>query len=242
MNVLVSRSSNKKLARQAGLWYLVVVLTGMFSLAYVPARLIDWNDATATFNNLVAGQALFRLGIVSGLVCYTAFVFLPLALYRLLSPVHERLARLMVVLALVSVPISFVNLLNKLAALSLTGGDAYLSAWPREQLVSQVMFYLNQYDNGLLIVQIFWGLWLLPLGLLVFKSGFLPKALGVVLVLGCCGYLINFLGFSLFPQYAELGISAAVRLPASLGEIGTCLWLLIVGARSQQNDEEGIRL
>jgi len=218
----------------AGFWYLIVVVTGMFSLAYVPSQLIVWDDATTTFNNLLNEQWLFRLGIVSGLVCYTAFALLPLALYRLLSPVHERAARLMVVLALVSVPISFVNLLNKMAVLSLTSGEAYLGALPKEQLIAQVMFYLNQYDNGILIVQIFWGLWLLPFGYLVFQSGFLPRALGVLLMLGCVGYLINFLGFSLFPaRYAELGIASLVRLPASLGEIGACLWLLILGAKER---------
>jgi hypothetical protein len=136
----------------------------------------------------------------------------------------------MVILAVVSVPISFVNLLNKFAALSLTSDQKHLSVYSKVELQAQVMHYLIQYDNGILIVQVFWGLWLFPLGYLVFKSGILPKLLGILLMLGCFSYLINFLGHSIMNNYSELGISSYVRLPASLGEIGICLWLLVFGA------------
>jgi hypothetical protein len=78
---------------------------------------------------------------------------------------------------------------------------------------------------------VFWGLWLLPFGYLVYKSGFLPKILGILLMAGCFGYLVNFLGGFLFPQYASIGIAKFVSLPATLGEIGTCLWLLIIGLK-----------
>jgi hypothetical protein len=93
------------------------------------------------------------------------------------------------------------------------------------------MFYLKQYDHGIMIVQIFWGLWLLPLGYLIFKSGIMPKLLGVLLMLGCLGYLVNFVGQFLIPGYSDTGISSIVSLPAGLGEIGTCLWLLVKGAK-----------
>ncbi len=220
-------------ARLAGLIYLVVVLTGIFSLAYVPGQLIVWDDAATTFDQISASEPLFRLEIVSGVVCYIAFLLLPLVLYRLLRSVNETYARLMVALAVVSVPLSLVNLQNKLAVLSLTSGDSYLNALSPEQLQAQVMFYLNQYDQGILLVSVFWGLWLLPFGYLVFRSGFLPKVLGILLMLGCLGYLTNFLGNSLVPGYSALGISSYVRMPATLGEIGTCLWLLIVGVRKR---------
>jgi hypothetical protein len=225
--------SNKKKARIAGLLYLVVVLTGIISLAYIPSKLIVWDNVATTFNNIVNSQFLFRLGIVSGLICYTFFVFLPLALYRLLKSVNKIYAQAMVVLAVVSVPISFVNMLNKFAVLSLVSDPSLQKVYTNEQLQNQVLFYLNQYDYGNLIVQIFWGLWLFPFGYLVYKSGFLPRILGVFLMLGCFSYLINFLGFSLLSNYAELGISSIVRLPASIGEIGTCLWLLIMGAKNK---------
>jgi hypothetical protein len=186
-------TSNKKKARIAGALYAVVVLTGIFSLAYIPSRFITWDDPANTFNAIKESELLFRLGIVSSLVCYVCFLFLPLALYRLLKPVDELCARLMVLLALVSVPISFINIQNKLAVLSLINPENK-TAGTIDQLESQVMFYLNQYDNGILIVSIFWGLWLFPFGYLVYKSGLIPKLFGILLMLGCFGYLINFCG------------------------------------------------
>ncbi|KAF2079166.1 DUF4386 domain-containing protein [Flavobacterium sharifuzzamanii] len=220
-----SNLSYRTTGRIAGLLYLVVVLTGIFSLGYVPSKLIVWDNASVTFNNISESEFLFRLGIVSSLICYTFFLFLPLVLYKLLKPVNETYAIYMVVLAVVSVPISFINMQNKFAVLSIIGSH--------HKDAEQVMFYLNQYDYGNLIVQIFWGLWLFPLGYLIFKSGIIPKFFGILLMLGCLGYLINFFANTLFPSYSELGISSYVRLPASLGEIGTCLWLLIMGAKNK---------
>ena len=226
--------STKKTARVAGLIYLIVVLTGIFSLAYVPKNLITWNNANLTFNKIIASELLFRAGIFSSVVCYTAFIFLPIVLYQLLKRVNEFYAKLMTILALVSVPISFVNLQNKFSILTLISKDEYLKIYSNEQLQNKVMFYLNQYNNGISLVSIFWGLWLLPFGYLIYKSEFLPKILGILLMLGCFGYLINFTGNMFIKNYAEIGISKFVSLPASIGEIGTCLWLLIVGARHKK--------
>lgn len=214
--------------------YLVVVLTGIFSLAYVPSKLLVSGDAAATARNIVASESLFRLGIAGSLVCYTAFLFLPLALYKLLRPVQEDYAKLMVILAVVSVPISFVNVLNKFAALTLASGADDLNAIETARLQAQMMFHLDLYDSGILIVQVFWGLWLWPFGYLVFQSGILPKVLGILLMMGCLGYLINVTGHLLLPHYSETGISGYLRLPATLGEIGTCLWLLIMGAKEHK--------
>ena len=225
-------TSNKKKARIAGLLYFVVVLTGVFSLAYVPSKLIIWNNPTATFNAIKEFETLFRLGIVSGLICYSFFLILPIALYKLLKPINEFYAKLMVLLAVISVPISFVNIQNKFAVLSLINSDNPIT-FTNEQLKNQVMFYLNQYDNGILIVSIFWGLWLFPFGYLVYKSGFLPKIFGVLLMVGCIGYLINFIGNTLIPDYSAFGISQYVSMPSALGEIGICLWLLIMGAKEK---------
>lgn len=223
--------SNKRTARIAGLLYLIVVLAGIFSLAYVPSQIDAAGDAAATVRNLIAHESLFRLGIVAGLVCYTAFLLLPLALYRLLSPYGRQPAVLMVAFAVVSVPIAFLATLNKFVVLSLLSGADYLRIFSAEELQARVMLSLDAYGDGLLVTQIFWGLWLLPFGCLVFKSGILPRVLGILLMLGCFGYLINFTGRVLFPGYAESGIAGFVRLPASLGEIGICLWLLVMGAR-----------
>lgn len=225
--------ANKKTARIAGFLYLGVVLTGIFSLMYVPSKLIVWDNPIDTFNNITSNQTLFRLGIVGGLACYTFFLFLPLVLYKLFKPVNENDAKVMVILALVSVPIFFINAQNQLTVLSLINDYNDLTIFSVEQIQSQVMFYLNRYDQGMLIVHIFSGLWLFPFGYLVFKSGFIPKFFGVLLILGCFGYIINFLGFSLISNYSEMGISKYISLPASLGEIGICLWLIIFGAKTK---------
>lgn len=225
-------TSNKKKARIAGLLYLVVVITGLFSLAYVPSKIIIWDDSTTTFNAIKASETLFRFGIVSSVICYVFFLLLPLALYKLLKPVNKFYAPLMVLLAVVSVPISFINILNKLSVLSLVNSE-HSKAFTIEELKSQIMFHLNQYDNGILLVSIFWGLWLFPFGYLVYKSGFLPKIFGVLLIMGCFGYLINFLGTILVSGYSDMGFAHYVSIPSALGEIGICLWLLIMGAKEK---------
>lgn len=228
-NHSLSRSNNS-LARQAGLFYLGVVLTGIFSLMYVPSQLIVWSDAATTFKNISTSETLFRWGIVSSMACYVFFIFLPLSLFRLLESVNRWYAQLMVVLSIVSVPISFLNLSHKFSILNLLHPELP-STLTQVQVQEQVMFHLNAYNDGIVIASVFWGLWLFPFGYLIFKSGILPKALGVMLMVGCFGYLINIVANLINPTYADLGIAGWVRLPASLGEIGTCLWLLIMGAK-----------
>lgn len=228
-------SPNKTTARIAGLLYLVVVVTGFFYLMYVPSQLHVRGDAAATVNNILASRRLFGLGIAAGVACYTAFLLLPLVLYRLLGHVSRDIAVLMVAFAVVSVPVSLGNLSHKLDVLSLLGGAEHLQGFSAEQVRAHVMIALDAYRNGMRISEIFWGLWLLPFGYLVFKSGFLPKVLGVFLMLGCLGYLVNILAPLLFRGYAEAGIETFVSLPSAIGEIGICLWLLIVGVRAPRN-------
>lgn len=229
----MTTTTNQQTARLAGLLYLGVVLTGIFSLMYVPSKHIVWNDAAITYRNIVTSATVFRVWIVSGLLCYVFFLFLPLVLYRLLQPVHTTYAMLMVLLAVLSVPVFFINAQNLFNILSLITGTNNLYGFTTEQLEAQVLLYLTQYNNGLRIVHIFSGLWLFPFGYLVVKSGFLPKILGVLLMLGCFGYLLNFIGNTLLANYAALGISSFISLPASIGEIGICLWLLFVGVKNK---------
>jgi hypothetical protein len=141
----------------------------------------------------------------------------------------------MVLLAVVVVPMYFINVQNEFTVLSLISTSSNFYGLTAEQIQSQVLLYLEQYDNGMRIIHIFSGLWLFPFGYLVFKSGFLPKVFGILLMLGCFGYLIIFLGNTLIPNFSELGISSYISLPASLGEIGICLWLLIMGAKDKQH-------
>ncbi|MBP6748194.1 MAG: DUF4386 domain-containing protein [Xanthomonadaceae bacterium] len=226
------RPNHKALARTAGAIYLIVVLTGVFGLMYVPSRLFVRDDATATVRNLVEHTDLFRLGIAAGFLGYIAFLLLPLALHRLLGAVSSRAAALMVAFATASVPISLFNLTHKLDVLSLLGDAAYLRAFSVEQRDAMVMLSLDAYNNGIAVAMLFWGLWLLPFGYLVYKSGFLPRTLGILLMLGCFGYLIQLFGDTLFANYAQSALSGVVTLPATLGEIGICFWLLIVGTKN----------
>ena len=228
-------SSSKAIARIAGLLYLIVVVTGFFNLIYVPSQLQVPDDAAATVSNILASKQLFGLGIAAGVVCYTAFLLLPLVLYKLLGGINRDVAVLMVAFALVSVPISLLNLSHKLDVLSLLGDADYLQAFTAGQLQTQVMLSLEAYRNGALISEIFWGLWLLPFGYLVFKSRFIPRVLGILLMLGCFGYLVNIVGPTLLPGYADTAIASIVSVPSGLGEIGTCLWLLIAGVRERKS-------
>jgi hypothetical protein len=221
--------ANKNTARLAGLIYLIVVITGIFSLAYVPSKLIVWSDAAKTFQQISESQTLFRMSLVSSIICYIAFLLLPFVLYRLLHSVNEIAAKLMVILAVVSVPISMLNLQNKYSVLTLINDTNYLKIFGESQISSKTMLLLENYDRGILIVSIFWGLWLFPFGFLVYKSGFLPRVLGILLMLGCCGYLVNFVGNTMSENYSGSLISNIASKPQALGEIGTCLWLLIRG-------------
>ena len=220
---------NKSTARLAGFLYLIVVLTGMFSLLYVPSQLIVPGDSAVTVSNIIAHETLFRLAIVASVICYLAFLALPLVLFKLLNHVNRTHAIIMVALATVSVPITLINLLNKFAVLTWLGTEDYIAG---DQVQAQVMLHLDYYNNGIRLASIFWGLWLFPFGYLVFKSGFIPRIFGILLMAGCFGYLINFTGNFLFPGYDELGISGIISIPSGLGEIGVCLWLLIVGVRN----------
>lgn len=212
-------------ARVAGLIYLVVVVTGMFSLAYAPSRLFAGADPLAIAADLSANEQLFRLSIASELVCYTAFLLLPLALYRLLAPVGRSAAVVMVALVAVSVPITLFNLTHHLDILRLVTDDA-----SNPSQLTRMSRALDSYNDGQFIAQLFWGLWLVPFGYLVFRSGFLPRLLGVVLVLAGAGYVVSVFGRLLFEGFAESGIAPYLRAPR-IGEILICLWMLAFGAR-----------
>lgn len=230
--------ANKKTARLAGFLYLLVVILGIFSLMYVPSQLIVWDNPAATVENIRTSEFLFRLEILSGLLCYLFFLLLPFVLYQLFKKVNKTYAVLMTVLAAISVPISFSNFVHMFDILSLTSNAGHLSIYTPEQIQAQVMLALESYSHGNLVAQVFWSLWLFPFGYLVFKSGFLPKLLGIFLMVGSCGYFIDFLGRTLCGDYGSLWISDYITIPASIGEIGTCLWLLIMGIKESPKGTE----
>lgn len=219
--------------RLAGFFYLLLVIFGILNLMYVPSQLnINWEDATKTVDALRQSQTLFKWGIVFAVISYFAFIGLLISLFYLLKPVDKVYAAVMAVLGLISIPISYINLTHKLAVLSLLGNDGFVQLLSQSDLEFQVMSSLSAYNDGINISQIFWGLWLFPFGYLVFKSGFLPKVLGIFLMLGCFGYLTEFFAGLLIPTWAGSTTQSIIGLPATIGEIGICLWMLIAGART----------
>ena len=222
-------SPDSRTARIAGVLYLIVVLSGFFSIAYVPSQIILKSDPAATLGNLEASKRLWQLGIVGSLICYSAFLILPLALYRLLSSVGRNAAALMVTFAVTSVPLAIVNLRHHLDVLSLLNRTGLLQGLSDGQVSAQMLLSLEAFRNGALLTEVFWGLWLLPFGYLVFRSGFLPRILGVLLMLGCFGYLFNVFGTVISPEHSASTLASLVSIPSALGEIGTCLWLLLFG-------------
>ena len=177
---------------------------------------------------LIAGALLFLL----------AFLLLPLVLYRLFRSTHHTAAVLMVALALAGIPIALVSVSHRLDALALLTDARFSQAFAPAQLQALAALSLEAYGNGLLVTRLFWGLWLLPFGYLVLKSGFLPRLLGVLLMLGCLGYMVNVFGELLVPDYFDTWIADYAGLPAAAGEIGTCLWLLLVGARRSKGNDD----
>jgi len=226
--------SKNNTARLAGFTYLILVLTGIFYLLYVPKQLVAWGDGAATAHNILNDVFLFRLGIFVGVISNITFLVLPFILYKLFEPVNKSVAFIMVALAVVSVPFSLSYTVNLLDILTLLSGSQFLDTLEIEQVHTQVMLALNSYYNGMAIVKVFWGLWLFPFGYLAFKSNYLPKVFGIALMMGCFSYLIKFSGGILFPT---IDIPSFVGYPSSFGEIGICLWLLIMGIKDKKDDK-----
>ncbi|MGC4071609.1 MAG: DUF4386 domain-containing protein [Nibricoccus sp.] len=220
-----------KTSRLAGFLYLVVVVTGIFSLGYVPSQIPLSGDPRTAIDNIKGAEQMFRFGIAAFIILQVSFLLLPLVLFKLLRPVNEAAAICMVVLAVVSVPLALVALSGRMDLLLLATNTSYTEGLGAQQVHAEVLLALGQHRNQLLLTKVFWGLWLFPFGWLVFKSGFLPKILGLFLMLGCFGYLVEVFGRLLVPGYAESAVARFAVKPASIGEIGTCLWLLIVGVR-----------
>jgi hypothetical protein len=221
-------SSAKNPGRFTGLLYVLVSIPGAFALLYVPSKLIVGGNATATANNIAASETLFRLGIAAQLISQALFIFVALALYDLLKGVNQRHASLMVTLIVVSIPIAFLNELNAIAALVLVRGADFLSIFEKPQRDALAMLFLNLHSHGFDVAAIFWGLWLFPLGLLVYRSGFLPRILGVLLMVNCFTYLVNSFTSLLLPQYEH--IVSRWMMPLQFGELLFMFWLLIKGA------------
>ena len=223
--------STSKDARIAGLIYLSVAFIAPLRLMYIPNTLFVSGDAPATARNILAHQTLFRLGILGDLLTGVIAIFLTLALYRLFKGVDQDLARLMVILgSLMVTPIYFVNTVNDGAALLLVRGGDFLSVFQKPQLDAMAMLFLRLHHYGVVANELFWGLWLFPFGLLVFRSRFLPRILGVWLILNGIAYVIVSFTGVLAPRYEEMVFNSA--FPVMFGELTIMLWLVIMGAKA----------
>lgn len=227
--------STQQQARFAGFLYLLLALIAPIGLLYVPGKLIVSRNATATADNIRASEGLLRIGIASELVHQIIGVFLVLALYRLFKAVNETHAKQMVILgALVSVPIVFVNVLNEIAALVLVKGADFLSVFEKPQLDALAYLFLRLHSQGINVASIFWGLWLFPFGMLVIRSGFIPRVLGVLLMIAGVAYLASSFATLVLPQYAPL--VSQVALPLEVAELPIVFWLVIWGAKTRPAD------
>ena len=224
----IAEQSPRKTARMAGLFYLIFILTTVLA-TYVRSQFIVSGDAATTAYNIVASQGLFRVGFVTELVSAVFFLLAAWSLYVLLKPVNKNLALLFLLLNLGGVAVECINVLNLYAALQFLSGANYLTAFQTGQLQAMAMSYLNLYTNGFLIAQIFFTAWLLPLGYLVYKSRFLPKFLGLLLILDFFGNMSWFLQGFLLPNYGILAYPGNVI--SFIAEISLTLWLLIMAVK-----------
>ena len=223
-------TSLSRKARTAGFLYILASVIGYLRLIYIPTALVVTGNAAATATNIAAHETLWRWGILSLLIAAVLFVFVTLALYQLLERVDRNLAILMVILgSLLVTPLFFVNAVTDAGALFFATNADFLSVFDKAQHEAFVLLFLKLHHVLDLANAIFWGLWLIPFGLLVYRSGFIPRFLGVWLMLGCLGYLgFSFAGF-LFPAYEDRAF--AFGTPLRLGEVAFMLWVLIMGAK-----------
>ena len=225
-------SSTHNPGRVAGFWYLLLVVIGPLRLIYIPSKLFVHGNATATVNNIAAHEWLFRFGIVSDLACGVILILLVLAFYRLFKGVDRNLAVLVVIFGgVMPALINFVGVVNDAAALMIVRGGDFLSVFDKPQQDALALLFLKLRDHQNTAAEILWGVWLLPLALLVYRSRFLPRFLGVWLALGGVAYVILSLTGELLPQYQEKVFTYAQ--PAFFGELAIMLWLLIKGAVPQ---------
>lgn len=230
-------NSQKRLARTAGALYLAVAILAGFAIVYVRDSLYVAGDPTATTANIAANEGLFRLGFLADLTQSTLMLLVVMALYLLLQHVNKNIARAMVLILSISVAIQTLNLAPSLAALKLATNPDYATSIGSEGAESLTMLMLDLQRDGFLIAQVFFGLWLLPLGYLVIRSTMFPRAIGVLLIIGCFSYLIHLPFMFLWPEVGT-ALTQIIAVPAAAAEVWMVLYLLIKGVRTQRPIEQ----
>ena len=228
-------SAPKRLARIAGVLYLLVGICGGFAEGFVEPKMYVAGNAAATAGNVVAHAGLVRLGVVADLLDQTVFVFLAMALYSLLQHVRQSVARAMVVLVALAAGISCLNAVLEFEGLRVATDSAYAAAFGTAGAHALVLLLLDTQHYGLLSAQIFFGLWLAPLGYLAYRSGWFPKALGILLVAGSACYLLDLLAAFLVPN-ASTAIHGFIVIPSAIAEIWMVGYLLVIGVKTSKPD------
>ncbi|MFY0627462.1 MAG: DUF4386 domain-containing protein [Reichenbachiella sp.] len=228
---------NSKTARLAGLLFLGVVAFGIFAEFSVRGKLIDWENSVNTFENIVNHQQLFRIGIMSDLLMNTCYFLFGIVIYHLLKSVNKKQAQFMLMCILLSVASYSVNMLNQVAVLIISNKTPFLSDFNDLQLSGLTTLFMKIHGHGYKISQIFFGLYLFPLGYLFYHSGFLPKWIGIILMIGCAVDLIDVVVHFLLPETDSV-ILSNITIPADLGELSMFLWLLIMGVNEYRKDKK----
>jgi hypothetical protein len=222
-------------SRIAGLWYLAMAITGPIGILIIPSALVVDGDAAATAAKLAASSSLWRLGILAYLISQLVFIPIVLSFRSLFASVDRALARLMTALVVAAVPLAILNLLGYAAPLLILDGG-YMAAFSQAQREALALLSIDLMRQGEILVGFFWGLWLLPLGILVWKSGWFPKVFAILLCLGGLGYLVDGT-VALIAPAVRPAIAPAIGVTGFVGEVPFLLWLLIRGARSRAGEE-----
>lgn len=223
-------NSRKQTARLAGVLYAAMSLPGAFTLVYIPYVFLVRGDAAATASRIAASPALYRLGVFAELMCGVFAVWMAMVLYDLFKDVDRKQARLLVGFVFAMVAVGLVNMVVLAGPLVLTSGASYLYAFDKHQLDALTLGFLGLRAQGIHAAAMYWGLWLLPLGVLVHKSGFLPRILGVLVLIAGCSYVVDSLTYFFLPEYGRI-VAQISTLPQAVGEGGFVFWTLIKGAR-----------
>ncbi|MDR1200404.1 MAG: DUF4386 domain-containing protein [Tannerellaceae bacterium] len=226
-------NESKKIARIAGIWYLVLAIGAGYSWMFITNVYVDGN-ATLTAENIIRSDFRYIIAIIFSIIGQLAFILLGLTLYRLLKQVNKDISKIMVTLVLVSIPIMFVAIIIETGALLVLKRADYLNVFTIEQIQSIAMTFVSLHITGVHIVTIFWGLWLFPLAYLVYKSNFIPKAIAILLILSGICYCIGSMSSLISPGfYAK--IEPILSIPETIGEVSLLLWLLIKGVSVRNN-------
>lgn len=233
-------NSPKRLARIAGVLYLLVGIFGGFAEGFVEPKMYVAGNAAATAGNVLANAELVRLAVVADLLDPTIFVFLGMTLYLLLKPVNKSMARAMVILVALSTGITCLNAVFEFEGLQIATGAVNLAPLGTAGANALVLLLLDTQHYGLLIAQIFFGLWLVPLGYLAYKSaGWFPRWLGVLLIVGGICYLIDTFALFLLPDFGQM-ISSFIVIPSAIAEILMVGYLLVIGVKTVKPEKRSL--